>query len=104
WLAGLGELVAEIEREWEITVGSAFAGGNWSFVAEATTADSAPAVVKVAMPTGLAGREALENEVRILRLADGHGCARLLRYDAARGARPMERLRRQLALVGRAGR
>jgi streptomycin 6-kinase len=36
----------------------------------------------------------------VLRLTDGDGCVRLLRYDAARGALLLERLGRSLVQLG----
>jgi streptomycin 6-kinase len=40
--------------------------------------------------------DAAENEIAVLRLTDGEGCARLLREDAERGALLVERLGRSL--------
>jgi streptomycin 6-kinase len=72
-------------------------GGTASFVALATAQDGSPAVIKLAMPAVLDGREALDSEVRALRAAAGHGCVGVLNYDHVRGALLLERLGRQLA-------
>jgi len=94
WVDGLPALVAEIEREWSITVGRPYDGATEAYVARATTADGSPAVLKLALPHA-AGAEALE-EITVLRLAGGDGCVRLLRHDAGRGALLLERLGRSL--------
>jgi diaminopimelate epimerase len=89
WLDALPELVADLERDWRITVGRALGGGTEAFVAEATTAEGERAVLKLVLPQGL---DAARHEITTLRLADGQGCARLLRDDATRGALLVERL------------
>ncbi|HEY1915420.1 MAG TPA: aminoglycoside phosphotransferase family protein [Streptosporangiaceae bacterium] len=93
WLRDLPGLVAELEQEWSISVGRPHEDATEAFVAEATLADGTPAVLKlhVARPGDHARRE-----VTVLRLADGEGCARLLRADVARGALLLERLGRSL--------
>ncbi|MEY2404331.1 MAG: streptomycin 6-kinase [Acidimicrobiaceae bacterium] len=96
WLDDLGPLIDEVEREWGITVGATLSGGTASCVAEATTAEGVKAVIKVAMPADFEGLGDLGNEVRVLEIADGCGCARLLRHDAERRVLLLERLGRQL--------
>jgi streptomycin 6-kinase len=93
WLRDLPDLVAELEREWSITVGRSYEDTTEAFVAEATLADGTPAVVKLLIPRP--GDHA-RNEITVLRLAAGEGCARLLRDDVARGALLEERLGRSL--------
>lgn len=97
WLDALPELVADLERDWRITVGRALGGGTEAFVAEATTAEGERAVLKLVLPQGL---DAARHEITTLRLADGQGCARLLRDDATRGALLVERLGSSLADAG----
>jgi streptomycin 6-kinase len=97
WLDGLGDLIQQLEREWRIDVGASFSGGTASFVARATMEDGTPAVIKLAMPAALDGREALGLEARALRAAAGRGCVRLMNYDPKRGAVLLERLGRQVA-------
>ena len=96
WLHDLGDLITELEHEWDIVVGETMTGGTASVVAAATRADGSPAVVKLVMPCEHDGRDALVKEVRALRLADGRGCVRAFDYDAERGAVLLERLGRQL--------
>jgi len=83
WLRDLPDLIAALEREWSITVGRPYKPTE-AFVAEATLGNGEPAVLKLIVPRagGAAG-----NEITVLRLANGEGCVRLLRADAARGAR-----------------
>jgi streptomycin 6-kinase len=89
WLAGLPDLVAGLERDWAITVGRPYTGGTEAYVAEATRADGTRAVLKLMIPRG--GDDA-RNEITVLRLCGGEGCAALLAADEARGAMLVERL------------
>ena len=97
WLERLPALVAELEREWSITVGSSYDGGNEAFVADATLDDGSGAVLKVFIPRG---DDSARNEITVLRLANGDGCARLLRSDLSRGAMLIERLGARLGDSG----
>ena len=94
WLDDLPELVAELERDWSITVGRSQRGGTESFVADVTLADGSAAMLKILIPRD---GDAATNEITALRLADGDGCVRLLRGDATRGALLLERLGRSLS-------
>lgn len=89
WLDQLPLLVADLEREWAITVGRPLRGGTEAFVAEATLADGTDAVLKLLIPRD---DTATANEITVLRLANGEGCARLLRHDVASDALLLERL------------
>jgi len=73
WVDGLPALVAALEREWSITVGAPYDGATEAYVARAVTADGTPAVLKLALPHA-AGAEARQ-EITVLRLAGGDGCA-----------------------------
>jgi streptomycin 6-kinase len=64
-------------------------GGHSAFVAEATTSDGTPAVLKVGVP---ANSTQLRCEATVLRLADGDGCAQVFRADLDRDALLLERL------------
>lgn len=94
WLAGLDALVESLERDWAIEVDHVFTNASEAFVAEVRTEDGTAAVLKVMVPraTGV-----VEREIAVLRLADGDGCASLLRVDTARGALLLERLGPSLA-------
>jgi streptomycin 6-kinase len=89
WLEELPGIVAGLEHDWSVSVGRPYAGGTEAFIAEATLAGGSLAVLKLLIPgTG----SAAENEITALRLANGQGCVRLLREDAARAAMLLERL------------
>jgi streptomycin 6-kinase len=62
-------------------------------VAEAVTEAGEPAVLKVLVPRGT---DDARNEITVLCLVGGEGCARLLCHDEARGALLMERLGQSL--------
>jgi streptomycin 6-kinase len=97
WLEQLPELVSSLEADWSIVVGRPYTGGSAAFVAEATRADGAPAVLKVLLPAmGIHP----SHEATVLRLVDGHGCPALYQYDAGRGALLMERLGRPMFELG----
>lgn len=93
WLDQLPALVASLEREWGIQVGRPYRDATEAFVAETTADDGTPAVLKLLIP-GV--DDAVTNEIMVLRLANGDGCVRLLRGDAAREAMLLERLGRSM--------
>ena len=129
WLDDLPGLIASLERDWRITVGRPFPDATEAFVAEAVpsaedgpsaetgllrrwafcgrdgpSAETGPSakavpssVLKLMIPRP--GDHA-RNEITVLRLAGGDGCARLLRADEARGALLLERLGRPLEQLG----
>ncbi|WP_327004077.1 aminoglycoside phosphotransferase family protein [Dactylosporangium sp. NBC_01737] len=97
WLRRLPEIVAEIEEEWAVAIGKVYADATEALVADATTADGSPAVLKLLVPRP---SDATANEITVLRLAGGDGCARLLRHDAARDALLLEKLGPSLFELG----
>jgi len=87
WAAALPGLLQELCREWSLTLGRPVPGGSASYVVRARTAGGADVVVKVCLPDpGLAAQAAT------LQRAGGRGYARLLAFDAARGALLLEAL------------
>ena len=90
-------LVAEIEADWSIAVGTAFEDSTEAFVAEATLADGTPAVLKLLIRRS---GDAARYEATVLRLTHGEGCAELLREDLDRDALLLERLGRPLHRLG----
>ena len=98
WVDDLPALVAGLERDWSITVGRTFTDATEAFVAEATRADGTPAVLKILVPRHYA---AAHDEMTVLRLCGGEGCARLYESDDARDALLMERLGPSLHDLGR---
>ncbi len=89
WLDKLPSVVESLVQDWSLTIGGTFRGGHAAFVVEATLADGTAAVLKVGVP---GTRRELGFEATVLRLADGDGCARLLRDDLDRDALLLERL------------
>jgi streptomycin 6-kinase len=89
WLDELPALVDSIERDWGIEVGRPFADATEALVAPATLDGSVQAVLKLVVPRD---GDAAAHEITALRVANGEGCAQLLRHDAARGALLLERL------------
>lgn len=89
WLDALPDLLAELEAAWGLTVGRTFSDGTEAHVVAVRLADGADAVLKLLVPRP--GSEA-RDEIEVLRLVAGDGCARLLRHDVALGALLIERL------------
>lgn len=97
WLAGLSDLVADLEEEWGIAVGRPYADPTEAYITEATLSDGSPGVLKLVVPRdGMAATR----EITALELAKGEGCVRLRRSDAERGALLLERLGRSLFELG----
>lgn len=88
WLQRLPALLADCGARWQLRLGSPFDGGSLNFVAPAQLPDGRDAVLKA----GFLADE-LTAEIAALRLCDGHGMARLLDADEARGVLLIERLR-----------
>lgn len=97
WLRDLPGLVASIARDWSITVGEAFGDASEAFVARAVLADGTGAVLKLLIPRST---DVARHEITVLRLANGDGCARLLRADEERGAMLLERLGPSMHEIG----
>lgn len=97
WIDALPQIVASLERDWSITIGSAFDEGTEAYVAEAWTADGTQAVLKVLVPHG-AGMA--DHEATVLRLAGGDGCPELYCDDPDRSALLMERLGPSMFALG----
>ncbi len=97
WIDALPQIIASLERDWSITVGTPFVEGTEAFVAEATMADGGGAVLKVLVPRDA---DVADHETTVLRLADGHGCPLLFRDDPTRSALLMERLGPSMFALG----
>jgi streptomycin 6-kinase len=95
WLEDLGASVEELEREWQIRVGTTLHGGSDSYVAEARVSDGSKAILKLALPG-----DGTAHQIETLLLADGGGYVRLLRHDLSRQAMLQERLGASLAELG----
>lgn len=87
WVQGLPAVVAGLVRDWDLHVGGLFAlAHHW--VAAVSTADGAPAVLKVGLPRA----DYPGPEAAALSAFAGRGAARLLRADLDRGALLLERV------------
>jgi len=87
WLAQLPKLVADLEKEWSITAGDPFSGGNASYVCRAVTHDGDRVVLKLCLPD-----DSFLGSVRLLHAANGNGYVRLLAHDDERYALLQEAL------------
>jgi streptomycin 6-kinase len=87
WLDNLPGVVDSLAQEWSLIIGPSLAGGHAAVVVDVTLADGTPAVLKIAVPGRDVGQEAT-----LLRVANGSGCAKLLREDLSRQVLLLERL------------
>ena len=87
WQDALPDVLDELAVRWSLRYDRTVPGGSASYVVGARTADGADVVVKVALPD-----PGLSAQVAALERAAGCGYARLLAYDADRGAFLLERL------------
>jgi streptomycin 6-kinase len=87
WLAGLTDLIADLEKAWSIQVGEPLRGGFTGYVARARMADGSDAVVKVCPPDPLFARE-----VGTIAAARGRGYVELYAHDLDRRAMLLEAL------------
>ena len=97
WLEGLADLIVELSAEWRFRPGRRLDGATESYVTAVTLDHGSEAVLKLLVP----GRgPAAAHEATVLRLADGNGCARLLREDSQRNALLLERLGPPMSTLG----
>jgi streptomycin 6-kinase len=87
WLDRLPAIVAGCARRWSLAVAPPFPNLSYNYVAPATRADGAAAVLKVCLPNS-----EYRTEAAALRLFDGRGAARLLEADLEQAALLLERL------------
>ena len=87
WLAGLPDLITELEELWSITVVQPLSGGSEAYVARVRTGDSGAAVLKVVIPGA-----PFAGEIRTLAAARGRGYVTLLASDTGRRAMLLEAL------------
>lgn len=94
WLATLPGLLDVLADDWNLRIGEPFGDGTEAYVAGVELADGTEAVLKLMVPRPREPRPtaAAEQEIAVLDLVGGRGCAELLRSDAARGAMLLERL------------
>lgn len=100
WLDDLPDILAGLAADWSISYGRPLDGGNAAYVIEAVMADGRPVIAKLALPAGVDGFSAFEQELEALQLAGGDPYAELLRHDLSRGSLLLERLGAPLASLG----
>ena len=98
WLADLDALVDSLAAAWHIRVGEVLHGGSHALVCAAETETGEPCVLKVEIPD-LTETEFMYG-IHALRIANGHGYARLIAYDKEKRACLTERLGRPLKQLG----
>jgi streptomycin 6-kinase len=99
WLSGLAELIADLERQWSVTVVAPLSGGSASYVARVRTSDGGDAVLKLAIP-GIPEEATFAREARTLEAVRGRGYARLLSCDMRRNALLLEALGPPMSRLG----
>ena len=100
WLVALPGLLAGLAADWSISLGTRLDGGRASYVAEATTRDGTPAVLKVSIPPEIDEFTPFDRQLAALQFAGGDPYVGLIRHDVARQALLLERLGRPMAELG----
>ena len=90
WLRTLDDQIADLEKQWGISVGDALTGGTHAFAAYADGKDGGRYVLKIDMPEDLGGD--FEGGVTALKIVDGRGYAKLIAWDMEKKACLLERL------------
>jgi len=90
WLKRLPDTVSALEHKWNIKAGKYFRDLSFNYVASAEAADGQPAVLKIGLPL-----EDVEifGEAEYLRVLDGQGVVKLLKFDREHQAVLLERAR-----------
>ncbi len=89
WLADLPQIVGKIAENWSLSVEKPFLNLSFNFVAPCICADGSQAVLKI----GYRGEDSeIFSEAKLLRLFDGKGTVKLLRFDKNYCALLLERL------------
>jgi len=86
WIDRLPELIADLERRWQIRVEHSLTGGTEALVLAATTRGGTGVVLKLGQP------DSLNHEIRALEIAAGRGYAELLEADRGNDALLLEAL------------
>jgi streptomycin 6-kinase len=89
WLTRLPPVIAEIARDWQVSVGEHYTRLSYHFVAPVTCADGTSAVLKIGFPEE---NQEMLNEVGALKHTGGHGMIKLFRFDPRRRAMLLEKL------------
>src|SRR4028119_1079009 len=77
WLSDLPLIIGEIEAKWSHRAGKHFPNLSYNYVSSCVLADKSEAVLKIALPLN---NPEIHNEAEFLRLSNGNGAVRLLRF------------------------
>lgn len=89
WLENLPFLVADISEKWTLAIENPFPDLSYNYVAPCVCVDGRKAVLKI----GFTEKDSIVNgEAKFLKLLDGNGAVKLLRFDRTRCALLLERL------------
>ena len=86
WLSRLPDLLRDYRERWQLTLPQPAFPLSYNYVVPVAMSDGSAAVLKLGVP-----HDEIDTEIEALRLFDGHGAVRLLRYDASGGALLLER-------------
>jgi streptomycin 6-kinase len=87
WAVNLESTAAQVVRRWQLVVHRELTSG-YSFVAQVSTADARPMILKLGFP----GSQDLRREASLLDGARGRGYSALIRQEPSAGALLLERL------------
>lgn len=85
WKKELNTVIDCIEKEWSISLEQILEGGSEAFVAKCTLKNQEKGILKLFMPQ-LEGNSEFEQQVEALRVLNGAGYVKLLKYDAKKEA------------------
>ncbi len=97
WLNTLDNMIADLERQWDISVGCSLTGGTHAFVANADGKNGGRYVLKIDMPENLGGE--FSNSITALNAVNGKGYVRLIAYDIEKKACLLERLGKPISTL-----
>ena len=96
WKKELNTVIDCIEKEWSISLEQILEGGSEAFVAKCTLKNQEKGILKLFMPQ-LEGNSEFEQQVEALRVVNGAGYVKLLKYDAKKKAVLLECLGESLS-------
>lgn len=96
WKKELNTVIDCIEKEWGISLEQILEGGSEAFVAKCTLKNQEKGILKLFMPQ-LEGNSEFEQQVEALRVVNGAGYVKLLKYDAKKKAVLLECLGESLS-------
>lgn len=85
WEKDLNTVIDCIAKEWSLSLEQILEGGSEAFVAKCALSNQEKGILKLFMPQ-LVGNPEFEQQVEALRVVNGAGYVKLLKYDAKRKA------------------